>query len=756
MHKKSTEHSPFAKKATHSLSHVNHLVEKMGTHTKTNAIRSVSEFGGLKKLILRSVVVLLVCFIFLVGSLIIWASTLNIPTFEEFMKRKVAGSTQVYDKTEKVLLYDFHDSIRRTTVTISEVSPFIQNAFISIEDSRFYKHHGVDFIGTTRAITKTMLSKLGLRKGRLEGGSTITQQVIKNTLLDSNKTGTRKVKEWLLAYKLEQKLSKSQILEHYVNEAPFGGPIYGIETASQSFFGKSAKNVTLAEAAYLAAIPNAPSLYSPYGNNFKRLTGRQQTILNKMLEQKLISKQDFENAKKEIVMFKPKEDRYAKSLHFVEYVHQILAEKYGEDMITTGGLRVITTLDYDIQKKAENIVASEARANNAAYNASNMGAIAIDPKNGNILAMVGSRGYDDPEIDGMYNTTTALRQPGSSFKPFVYAKAFESGYSDSSMLYDVPTQFSSSCSPSSRSSVSPCYAPDNYDNAFKGPISLRNALGQSRNIPAVKLLYLVGIQNAIDLAKSLGITSLKNKNIYGLTLVLGGGEVSLLEMTNAYASFGNDGVHFSPNAIEKILDKTGKVIFEAKNTDGENVLSSNSARMIASVLSDNSARTPLFGATSFMYDPKNPSLAAKSGTTNNNKDAWVIGFTPTAAVGIWSGNNDNKPMKKGSSISGKAWRAIMDEALKKQGVEQFKAFGENNDPLLETSESDIPKTDLETKSTFADILKPNDSQYTNWSFAINAWGGNTSTSSVIQPTLPSSVLNPITPIITTPLLSDEN
>lgn len=597
--------------------------------------------------------------VIMVGGFFIWIATMKIPTLDNFTERKVVSSTKIFDRTGEVLLYDLHENVRRTVVSGDTIDQKIKQAVIAVEDKDFYQHHGIRITSIIRAILANITP---LRDGT-QGGSTITQQVIKNTLLNSEKRISRKIKEWILALKLEKTMSKDEILALYLNEAPYGGAIYGIEEATRTFFGKSSNEVTLSEAAYLAAIPNAPTYFSPYGRNKDKLDQRKNLVLQKMLEQGYVTRDQFDAAKKEEVVFKPQSDSTGKALHFVDYIRSYLEETYGKDRLLTDGLKVTTTLDWKLQEQAEVIIRENALKNETTYNASNSALIALDPKTGQILSMVGSRDYTDTDIDGQFNVTLAKRQPGSAFKPIVYARAFERGYRPETVVFDLPTQFSSSCDPFSRQTGGGCYAPDNYDGKFLGPISLRSALGQSRNIPAVQLLYLVGISDALQFAKQLGITTLnQSPEHYGLSLVLGGGETTLLELTSVYGVLANDGVRVPPTGILKVEDLQGNILEEYKPTPGAQVVSADAARMVSSVLSDNDARTPLFGASSGLFFPGRQ-VAAKSGTTNDNKDAWLVGYTPNIAVGVWSGNNDNKPMQKGSSMSIPAWRSVMDTAL---------------------------------------------------------------------------------------------
>lgn len=605
-------------------------------------------------------------FFIVVGIALIWVSTLKLPNLESFDQRKVASSTKILDRTEEVILFDVHKDVKRTVVEEDEISVYAKNAAVAIEDDQFYQHKGID----TRAIIRAVLANLR-KAGFSQGGSTITQQVVKNSLLVQDKRISRKIKEIFLALKLEQKLTKDEILTQYLNVVPYGGTIYGIEEASQSFFGVAAADISLAQAAYLAALPNAPTFYSPYGNNRDRLDARKDLVLKRMLELGFITQEEHDEAIAEEVIFQPREQGFAKALHFVEYVRSYLEQRYGADAIENDGLRVITTLDYDLQKFAEETVLENALENEEQWNASNQAVVVIDPKTGEILTMVGSRDYFDEEIDGKFNVAIAERQPGSAFKPFIYARAFEEGYTPETILFDARTQFTASCPITQMNSNGNCYSPANYDNKYLGPISLRSGIAESRNVPSVKLLYLVGIQDALRFAKDAGISTLGDANVYGLTLVLGGGEVSLLDMTSAYGVFANGGVRNAPIGILRIEDKDGNIL-EEFNPRPQQALDRDAVAYLNDVLSDNEARTPLFGTpNNFMYFGEDRQVAAKTGTTNNSRDGWLVGYTPDVAVGVWTGNNDNTPMNRGSAISGPTWRAVMNEALKSTPNSRF-------------------------------------------------------------------------------------
>jgi penicillin-binding protein 1C len=603
------------------------------------------------------------------GSILVWISTLNIPDLSSFDERRVLQSTKIYDRTGEVLLYDLHQDVRRTIIPFEEMSRHIKNATVAIEDDLFYSHIGVRPV----AILRSMINNIQTGKGAFggAGGSTITQQVIKNSVLDREKKLTRKVKEAILAIKLERVLNKDEILGIYLNESPYGGTIYGVEEASMSFFGKGASELTLAEAAYLAAIPQAPTRFSPYGNNREGLDNRQQLVLERMRINGFITIEEHDEAKIEEVVFEPQAVTGIRAPHFVMYIVEQLAEKFGEEIMAEQGFKIITTLDWELQKEAEAIVARRAASNTVKFNATNAGLVATDPKTGDLLVMVGSRDYFSDDIEGNFNVTLSPRQPGSSIKPFVYANAFRKGYLPATILFDVATQFSPQCEPDDKSSESPCYAPNNYNHKFVGPVSMRNALAQSLNIPAVKTLYLNGLNDTLKFTADMGLTTLNDPDRYGLTLVLGGGEVRLIDMTYGYGVFANGGLKATPRSILKIEDGRGNIVEESE-VYTTRVLDENVAYMISDVLSDNVARAPLWGSYSLIHFP-NRDVAAKSGSTNNLRDAWIMGYTPNLAVGSWVGNNDNSIMGGGLSglITTPMWREFMDVALIKIDDEKF-------------------------------------------------------------------------------------
>lgn len=693
-------------------------------------------------------------FIILAAGVLIWISTLEIPDLSAFEERKILQSTKIFDRSGEILLYDLSQDVRRTIIPFDQMSRHIKNATVAIEDDQFYNHIGINFKAIIRAAITNSLQG-DLLGG--QGGSTITQQVIKNSILDREKKLSRKVKEAILSIKLERILTKEQILETYLNESPYGGTVYGIEEASKTFFGKTANDLTLPEAAYLAAIPQAPTYLSPYGNNREELDKRQQLVLDRMHLNGFITIEEYEEAKTTEVEFQPQAVFGIRAPHFVMYIIEQLVNKFGEEAITEQGFRVITTLNWDLQKAAEEIVSEKVAINTEKYNASNAGLIATDPKTGDLLVMVGSKDYFSEEIDGNFNVTLSPRQPGSSIKPFVYANAFRKGYLPATILFDVPTQFSPQCEPWSLSSESPCYAPQNYNYKFIGPVSMRNALAQSLNIPAVKTLYLAGLKDTLKFMADMGITTLNDPDRYGLTLVLGGGEVKLMDMTYAYGVFANNGLKTEPRTILRIENNRGHIIEESE-VKTVRVLEENVAAMVSDILSDNIARTPLWGNYS-LVNFGNRDVAIKSGTTNNLRDAWIMGYTPNIAVGAWVGNNNNDSMGGGLSglFTAPLWRAFMDVALAELPEESFTQpqintagvkpiiRGEYIDTalLLQTmqnnndTEDDTPTLDLSniygnihSILHYVDRDNPtgpfptnpaNDGQYANWEYGVKKW-----------------------------------
>lgn len=604
-------------------------------------------------------------------------AAVDIPSIESFDKREVVESTKIYDRSGQVLLWEIHGEEKRTMVAFEEISRHVKNATVATEDSSFYSHRGVSILAITRALVVDVL------KGRRsQGGSTITQQLIKNTILTPERTIERKIKEAIMALKLEGLYSKDEILNLYLNEIPYGSNAYGIEAAAQTFFKKSSKDLSLAEAAYLASLPKAPSYYSPYGARRDELENRKNVVLERMRALGFISLDDYENAKTEKVVFANRSGIGIVAPHFVMYVRDLLSQKFEEQYIERGGLTVITSLDAELQKMAEDIVTKYAEENTEKFNAANAALVALDPKTGGILAMVGSKnwfGESYPEgcnagIDCLFDpklnivTNYPGRQPGSAIKPIVYATALKKGYTPETVVFDLETEFTSK---TALEAGLESYMPKNYDEKFRGPTTFREALAQSINIPSVKVLYLAGLAETLKIAKDLGITTLNDPLRYGLTLVLGGGETPLLELTAAYGVFANDGVRVPSNAIIEVKSSHGTVLFGYEPKERQ-VIEPEIARLISNILSDNEARTPAFGSNSPLlfegYD-----VAVKTGTTNNYRDAWTLGYSPGIVVGAWAGNNNNSPMEKkiAGFIVTPMWHEFMEFALSKMPREKF-------------------------------------------------------------------------------------
>ena len=622
----------------------------------------------------------------LTGLVALWIATLEMPDLDSFQNRKIVESTKIYDRTGTILLYDTGKDAKRTALPLSAISPLIQQATIAIEDSDFYTNIGIEPTSIIRAVLANLATG-----GYGQGASTITQQVVKNSLLTKDKTITRKIKEWVIAVKLTRVMSKDQILETYLNDTSYGGTIFGVEEASRAFFGRSAKDVTLAQAAYLAAIPQAPTYYSPYGTHRDDLTARQRLVLKRMLDLELISKEEHDAAVAEEVVFLSRNDSSIRAPHFVMFVKDYVTQKYGEEMVSGGGLRIITTLDYAMQEKAEDVVVKFTPSLESNFNASNTAMVAIDPKTGDILTMVGSRDYFDPTIDGNFNIALAKRQPGSTFKPFVYATAFERGYTPETVLFDVETEFSTECTVEGKPKkegddpTKVCYSPDEYDHTFPGPMSIREALAHSRNIPAVKALYLAGINRSIQTAEDMGITSLTDPARYGLTLVLGGGEVSLLELTSAYGVFANDGMRNPYRSVLRVEDSKGTVLESAEASPiAVEALKPEIARQISDILSDNTVRMESLKP---IAESVGRPVAIKTGTTNDYRDVWAVGYTPNLVVGAWAGKNDNTPMKQNVAglIIAPVWGAFMSQVADTFPPESFQeppAPLSDNKPVL--------------------------------------------------------------------------
>ena len=582
--------------------------------------------------------------------------------------RRVEGlSTVILDRTGETI-YDIFEDQNRIPVSFENIPKDCRNATIAIEDKDFYKHQGLSSQGIIRAIINIFIFH------NFQGGSTLTQQLVKNVLLSQERTLPRKMKEAVLAIQIERKYSKDEILQMYLNEAPYGGTAVGLEAAAKQYFDKHAQELNRTECVILAGLPQSPSYYSPFGNDEKAYVPRAGQVLRRMREDGYITlKEELdEKAKLEQAQF-VKGDIGLKAAHFVSYIKDMLVKKFGEKTVNAGGLRVTTTLDLKLQEKAESIVKEEVNKIKA-LKVSNGAAVVIDPKTGEILAMVGSKDYTATDAAGLkFNVVTqGLRQPGSTIKPISYAAALKKGYTASTVLLDVDTKYPSG------DPKKPEYNPKNYDLKYRGPMQLRYALGNSINTIAVKVSALVGVRDILRTAYDMGITSLEpnDENIkrIGLSLTLGGGEVTLLDITSAFGIFGTGGLKQDPKALLKVEDAKGKVLFEQLPTSPKRVLSEDVSFIISNILSDNSSRKEVFGERSYLFIT-DKTVSVKTGTTDDKRDNWTIGYTPSIVVGVWVGNNDNSPMNPSlaSGVTGAApiWSRLIKEYLKDKKDEPF-------------------------------------------------------------------------------------
>lgn len=588
----------------------------------------------------------------------------DLPVPEKFSERNYIQPTRIYDRTGKVVLYEIYGNQRRQVIPLSDIPLVVQQAVIATEDARFYGHFGIDWRGVLRAISTN------LRTGNAtQGGSTISQQLVRNSLLTQKKTVGRKIQEAILTLQLERTYSKNEILGFYLNQIPFGPTLYGVSAASQEYFGKDPGDLTVAESALLAALIKAPGYYYPFGNHREELLARKDYVLGRMEKVGFISPDQREAAKKEPVVFQEPSQKM-RAPHFVLEIMDHLYDTYGEKFLQENGLRVITTLDWKLQTIAEEAIRNNAERNESlgAYNAA---LEAIDPSTGEILAMVGSKDwFGSPYPAGCVSGKNCLfdpklnvatygigRQPGSAFKPFAYATAFKKGYDDTTIVLDEETNFGIWGDKE--------YMPKNYDGTFRGPVTLRQALAQSLNIPSIKvLLDFAGIEDSIQTARDMGITTLSpDTSHYGPSLVLGGGEARLQDMVSAYGVFATRGLRTPPFSILAIRDSLGSALEENRPTPLA-VLEPRVADIISSILADNEARTPIFEARSLLFFDSYQ-VSVKTGTTQDYKDGWIIGYTPSLVAGVWTGNSDGTVMDKepGVVIAGPIWHEFMQRSL---------------------------------------------------------------------------------------------
>jgi 1A family penicillin-binding protein len=594
--------------------------------------------------------------VFLGGLALFPLMAASLPSPDKIVRTE-GFSSKIVDRNGKSL-YDIFVDQKSTPVEFEDMPVYLRQATVAIEDKNFYTHQGFDPLGYVRAVYYFVTGRR-----RLQGGSTLTQQLVKNVLLTNERSVIRKIREFVLTLEIERRYSKDDILRMYLNEAPYGGNTRGVEAASEMYFNKNVKDLNLVESAFLAGLPQRPSTYSPYTSSNKAYVPRTVAVLRRMREDGYITQDQEKEANDQLanITFAPKATEF-KAPHFVQYVQKILEGRYDERLLEQGGLTITTTLDLSLQEKAQSIVADEI------FKATKLGigngaAVVLDPQTGEILAMVGSKDFNAKDYDGQVNVATSLRQPGSAIKPFTYVTAFQKGYTPATLIMDVPTTFPGGIG-------QPDYNPVNYDGKYRGPIQIRYALANSINIPAVKMLAKVGIREVLATAYDMGITTLEptkqTLDRVGLSLTLGGGEVRLLELTDAYGGFMNGGYRINPVSILKVVDHDGKVLEETNPQKGKQVISSENAFLITNILSDNNARSLVFGPNSLLNIPGR-SIAVKTGTTNDKRDNWAIGGNPQVVVGSWVGNNDNSPMKEvASGVSGASpiWRRILLEALK--------------------------------------------------------------------------------------------
>lgn len=578
-----------------------------------------------------------------------------LPNPELLTRRDLEVSTKIYDRNN-VPLYEIYADQNRTPLPLADIPKYVKNATVAIEDQDFYRHKGFSFRGILRASREMLFRK------KIQGGSTITQQLIKSAFLSPEVKISRKIKEILLAVWAEQLYSKNQILEMYLNQVPYGGTAWGVEAASQTYFGKSVKDTTLAEAAILAGLPAAPTEYSPFGSRPDKAFERQQEVLRRMVEDRYVTKQEAEAALSQTIHFVPPRIGI-RAPHFVMYIRTLLEERYGPRMVAQGGLRVKTSLDIATQEKMEEIVRTNIESLKR-LQVGNGAALVTNPKTGEILAMVGSKNYFDLPAEGNVNVTISFRQPGSSIKVVNYAAALESGMTAASVIDDAPVVYNTPGSPP--------YAPVNYDGKFHGPVTLRYALGNSYNIPAVKTLARIGVKTMIEKGRQMGITSWEDESRFGLSLTLGGGEVTMLDMTKAFGTLANGGKRIDLLPMLEITDYTGKVYERNKPKKGEQAVKPEVAWILSNILSDNTARTSAFGPNSLLVIP-GKTVSVKTGTSNDKRDNWTIGYTPSYVAAVWVGNNNNAPMNPylTSGVTGAApiWHDMMVELLKDKSDE---------------------------------------------------------------------------------------
>ncbi len=640
---------------------VTSLGSKLLKPRKINLIPRISlpefSFPKLKFSIFSFIVGVLFTLIFILIPYNLYVLVKSLPNPKLLTQNNYPVTTKIYDRNG-ILLYEVFSEQDRTPVKLENIPKQVIDATLTIEDREFYHHAGFSVKGILRSVKSALVDK------KIQGGSTITQQLIKSTLLTPEQTISRKTKEIILAFWAERIYSKDEILEMYLNQVPYGGTAWGIQAAAKTYFGKDVSQLTLAQSALLAGLPAAPTYYSPFGARPNLSEDRRKQVISAMLESGKISKAQANEAVAEKISYTPRITNI-KAPHFVMYVKELLEAKYGIRKVEQGGLRVITSLDSKLQEETQDIVERNIE-NLTNLRVGNGAALVTNPKTGEILAYVGSKNYFNEEDDGNVNIITSLQQPGSSIKVVTYAAALENGFTAASIIDDSPVSYSIAGQTS--------YVPVNYDNRFHGKVSLRKALGNSYNVPAVKVLSQIGLGKMISYGQNLGIESWTDPNKYGLSLTLGGGEITMLDMARVYQTLADGGRSRKLTPILRVVNYEGVELESVKSSSGKQVLKPETAYILSSILSDNTARSDAFGPNSQLVIP-NRTVAVKTGTSNDKRDNWTIGYTPSYTVTVWVGNNDNSPMHPSltSGITGATpiWNEIIKHLLADKSDEPF-------------------------------------------------------------------------------------
>lgn len=629
-----------------------YIVSKLARFPRLQYILSYAVFSSL-------VMIIMGCVVLVIGA---WAFSLDLPNPDQLTHRNIPQSTEIYDRDGK-LLYQVYRDQNRTLVELKDVPQVVIDATLAAEDKNFYEHPGIDIGGLTYAAYQTFI------EGEKQGGSTITQQLVKKALLTDERTIQRKIKEAILSLRIEQRYSKSEILQMYLNEVPYGGQVYGIKAAAETYFDKDLHELTTAEAALLAGLPQSPTNYSPFERPQVAID-RQRYVLGLMRDAGFISSDEYDAAYNSELAFASPEVIF-NAPWFALWVKEQMISEYGRNLVEEGGLRITTTLDLDVQRIAEEEVRFQVdRLMQAGANASQGALLSMDPDTGHVLAMVGSKDYFDKASDGNFNATLTHRQPGSSIKPLVYLTGFQQGkITPATRLNDVKTAFNAGAG-------QPPYIPRESDGEYWGPMLVRDALANSRNIPTVQVMERIGLSSMISTAEKAGIPTYANRGSdqYGLSLSLGAGEVRMLDLATAYATLANAGVRQEPVSVLRVETADGRVLYDWEKTEGQKQFDEAHTYLITDILSDNAARSRLFGQNNMLeLDGGNRPAAVKTGTTDDNRDAWTVGYTPNLVTAVWVGNFNNEPMNgvMGATGATPIWHHFMERVLADAEVEQF-------------------------------------------------------------------------------------